>query len=142
MLDRRAGDVAEQCRAIVGDDLLYALDTVNSGPAAHTLGVSLLSDREKGTLATLLPGDVAESTVGNKAAGYEVKFSIGSGHLHRDLGQQFWKHLPGWLEAGKIRPLRYRTIRGIDEKAVNEALDGYRDGGSVVKVNIHPHESP
>ncbi|KAK0714468.1 chaperonin 10-like protein [Apiosordaria backusii] len=141
ILDRRAEDVAEQCRSIIGDGLLYALDTVNHGPTAHTLGVSLLSNREKGTLATLLPGGVDESKVGNKAAGYEVKFSQGSGHLHRELGQEFWKHLPGWLEVGKIRTLRYRTINGLDEKVVNEALDVYRDGGSVMKANVHPHES-
>ncbi|KAK4119825.1 GroES-like protein [Parathielavia appendiculata] len=143
VLDRRAEDVVEQCRAVVGDGLLYALDTVNNGPMAHTLGVSLLSASEKGTLATLLPGDVHvdESKIGHKAAGYEVRFTRGSAHLHRELGQQFWKHLPGWLEAGKIRPLRYRIISHLDEKAVNEALDGYRDGGSITKVNIHPHES-
>lgn len=140
VLNRRADDLAERCRAVVGDGLLYALDAVNTD---HTLGVSLLSDSEKGTLVTLLPGKVDESKLGgSKAAGYEVKFSRGSGHLHRELGRQFWKHLPGWLEAGKIRPLRYRAIGGLDEKAVNEVLDGYRDGRSVTKANIHPHESP
>ncbi|KAK4032875.1 hypothetical protein C8A01DRAFT_20120 [Parachaetomium inaequale] len=139
ILDRHAEDVAEQCRSIVGDGLIYALDTVNHGPAAHTLGVSLLSNSERGTLATLLPGGVDETKVGNKAAGYEVKFTQGSGHLHRELGQQFWKHLPSWLEAGKIRPLRYRTISGQNEKAVNEALDAYCDGASVTKANVHPH---
>lgn len=141
VVDRRGKEevVVEQVRSIVGDGLVYAIDTVST---EHTLGVSLLSNSEKGTLATLLPGSVDESKVGSKAAGYEVKFSRGSGHLHRELGQQFWKHLPGWLEEGKIRPLqRYRTISGLDEKGVNEALDGYRDGGSVTKVNVHPHGS-
>ncbi|KAK4236966.1 zinc-type alcohol dehydrogenase superfamily [Achaetomium macrosporum] len=141
VLDRYAEDVAEQCRSIVGDGLLYALDAVNMGPEGHALGVSLLSDSQKGTLVTLLPGGVDESKVGNKPAGYEVKFSQGSGHLHREMGQLFWQCLPGWLEAGKIRPLRYRTISGLDEKAVNEALDAYRDGAGVTKVNVHPHES-
>jgi NADPH2:quinone reductase len=143
VVDRRGGleAVVEQVRGIVGDGLVYALDTVGT---EHTLGVSLLSNSEKGTLATLLPGSVDESKIvgGSKAAGYEVKFSRGSGVLHRELGQQFWKHLPGWLEEGRIRPLkRYRTISGLDEKAVNEALDGYRHGGSVTKVNVHPHGS-
>jgi NADPH:quinone reductase-like Zn-dependent oxidoreductase len=141
VVDRRAADVVEQVRDIVGGDgLLYALDTVNS---EFTLGVSLLSNSKKGTLATLLPGGVQldQAQVGEKKAGYEVKFSQGSGHLHRELGRQFWGHIAGWLEQGKIRPLRYRIISGLDEKAVNEALDAYRDGGSTVKVHIHPHES-
>ncbi|KAK4247566.1 chaperonin 10-like protein [Corynascus novoguineensis] len=146
VVDRNAPDAAEQCRAIAGGDgFLYALDTVNFGPRAHTLSVSLLSGREKGTLATLLPssGGVDESAVpeGTKAVGYNVRFSRGSGYLHRELGQQFWRHFPAWLEAGEVRPLRYRVISGLDEKAVNETLDAYRNGGSITKTNVHPNES-
>ncbi|KAK3304956.1 chaperonin 10-like protein [Chaetomium strumarium] len=142
VLDRHAADVEEQCRSIIGDDLLYALDVVNHDPAARALGVSLLSNSKRGIIATLLPGGVDKSKVGSKVAGYEVRFTQGAGHLHREMGRLFWKHLPGWLEAGEIRPLgHYSTISGLDERAVNKALDAYRDGSGAIKVNVHPHEA-
>lgn len=56
--------------------------------------VRLLSGRVKGTLVGLLPGMADEESVREKGKEFEEKFSIGSGHMHRELGVSFWKHLP------------------------------------------------
>ncbi|KAF5685451.1 hypothetical protein FDENT_6265 [Fusarium denticulatum] len=52
VIDRRAPDVLGQIRAITGDELIYAVDTVNAG-LEQEIGVAALSNKKKGTLITL-----------------------------------------------------------------------------------------
>ncbi|KAK7952891.1 alcohol dehydrogenase [Apiospora saccharicola] len=140
VLDRHGGHdaVLERIRTIVGDDLVYALDTVNA-PADQHLGVNALSDSRKGLLARLLPtGPIDASKVtGAKKAGYEVLNVYGSSQANSELCTPFWERLPGYLSAGDIKPLGYVVKQGLDAGAVNEVLDAYRDGGRVVKTHFH-----
>lgn len=138
VIDREAPDVLEQIRGITGDDLIYAVDTVNVG-GKQGLAVAALSNKKKGTLITLLPvgGELDASRTGAKSAGYSRRVVFGVSPIHPEVTIGFWEELPGWLRAKKIRPSSFEIINGLDADAVNTALDHYRDGNGT-RVNIHP----
>lgn len=137
VVDRHAADVKEQIRSIVGNDLVYAVDAVNTD---HSLGVSILSDTKKGTLACLVPPmtKIDENVIGDKKAGYEDKFIQGQSHNQPELGAAFWKNLPGWMEEGKIRASPWEIIDGLDVEKINSVLDLYSSGG-VPEKQVHVH---
>ncbi|KAL5353473.1 hypothetical protein ACLOAV_001510, partial [Pseudogymnoascus australis] len=65
-------ETVSRIREIVGDDLLYAYDTVNP-PATQVVGINALSSTRKGKVARSLPiGPIDESQVEKKSAGYEI----------------------------------------------------------------------
>ncbi|PCD37110.1 hypothetical protein AU210_005614 [Fusarium oxysporum f. sp. radicis-cucumerinum] len=140
VIDRRAPDVLEQIRAIAGDELIYAVDTVNAG-LDQELGVAALSNRKKGTLITLRrpDGGLDAAQLGSKAAGYERRLVFGVSPIHPELTMKFWEEAPRWYKEGKLGPSSFEVIQGLDADAVNKALDKYRDGAGV-KINIHPWE--
>ena len=135
VLDRHATDIADQIRKIVGDELIYSFDAVN---VDHTLGVSILSNTKKGTLACIVPKMAPLREVGEKKAGYEDKFTQGQSHNQPELGKKFWEHLPRWMEEGKIRSTGWDILKGLNADGVNEVLDRYRDGKEVRK-QMHVH---
>ncbi|EAW12896.1 zinc-binding alcohol dehydrogenase family protein [Aspergillus clavatus NRRL 1] len=142
VVDRHAGDteVLARVKAIVGDELVYALDAFNYGPRQE-LGVAVLSDSRRGTLVTLAPavGEIDAARVGEKRAGYERRFIRGSCAVHPDeFTGLFWERIAGWLREGVLRPSTYRVIDGLDADAINAALDEYREGKGM-KVQVHPN---
>ncbi|KAF5972402.1 zinc-type alcohol dehydrogenase [Fusarium coicis] len=141
VIDRRAPDVLGQIRAITGDELIHAVDTVNAG-LDQELGVAALSNKKKGTLITLRrpDGDFHAAQIGSKAAGYERRLVFGVSPIHPELIMKFWEEVPRWYKGGKLRPSSFEVTEGLDVGAVNnKALDKYRDGNGV-KMNIHPWE--
>ncbi|KAF5979587.1 hypothetical protein FBULB1_5662 [Fusarium bulbicola] len=139
-IDRRDPDVLDQIRAITGDELIYAVDTVNAG-LDQELGVAALSNKKKGTLITLRrpDGDFDAARIGPKAAGYERRVAFGVSPIHPELTTKFWEEGPRWYNEEKLHASSFEVIKGLDADAVNKALDKYRDGAGV-KMNIHPWE--
>ncbi|KAK8098158.1 Enoyl LovC [Apiospora kogelbergensis] len=138
VLDRHGGAdaVLGRIRAVVGDDLVYAYDTVND-PAGQTLGLNALSSSKKGAMARLVPtGPVDEPLVAGKEAGFELRDAIGMSVYQKDEALEFWNRLPGYLEFGQIKPLKFE-VKGFSAADVNEVLDAYRDGKTVTKTHIH-----
>lgn len=140
VIDRHGGFdvVLSRVRDVVGSDLVYAYDAINP-PEGQLLALNALSGHKKGSLARLLPtGPVDESRVAEKKAGFEVLNVLGVSSKHPDLASAFWARLPGYLEAGKIKPLNYvvKNTPGLDAGPVNEILDSYRDGKSITKTHI------
>ncbi|KAK8085698.1 hypothetical protein PG997_006969 [Apiospora hydei] len=138
VLDRHGGSeaVLARIRAVVGDDLVYAYDTVND-PAGQTLGLNALSSRKKGVMARLVPtGPVDEARVVGKEAGFELRDAIGMSVYQKDEALAFWERLPGYLESGQIKPLKY-VVKEFSAASVNEVLNAYRDGKPVTKTHIH-----
>ena len=136
VIDRHAEDQEEQIRAIVGDELIYAFDAVN---VDHTLGISILSNTKKGTLACIVPGKAeTPEKIGKKEKGFEEKFVQGQSHNQPELGAKFWKALPGWMEEGKVKATGWDVLEGLDAGKVNEVLDTYRDG-RVPPRQVHVH---
>ncbi len=139
IVDRHGGyeTVLGRIRDIVGDDLIYAYDTVNP-PPGQILALNALSSHKRGALARLLPmGPVDESKVIGKTAGFEVRDVFGSSHAHPELCKEFWARVPAYLETGIIKPLGFVVKEGLEPDNVNEVLDGYRDGKPITKTHIH-----
>ncbi|KAF3390004.1 Deshydrogenase mlcG [Talaromyces pinophilus] len=108
IIDREASDVEDQIRALVGDKLLYAFDTVNgdySGGFSQRLALSLLSTTKKGSLATLVRGEADPAIAATKTAGFKKNQILGVSDLHQELAAKFWRELPGWIENGELKPL-------------------------------------
>jgi NADPH2:quinone reductase len=126
VVSRQASDVEAQVRGIVADELTYVYDTFTKGD--QSLGVSLLSDSKKGTFVHITAGAVSEAVLARKNGGIEVKFVQGISSAIPDFGELFWKQFPTWLETGKVKPLKYKIIEGLDAAKVNEVLDEYREG--------------
>jgi NADPH2:quinone reductase len=138
VIDRHAGDVLGQIRAITGDDLIYAIDTVNPGQE-QVIGVAALSNSKKGTLITLRrpDGEFHSDRIGTKSAGYERRLVLGVSTGHPEVTVGFWQEVPTWLKHGKIKSSNYKVVKGLDADAVNKVLDDYRDGKGA-KTNVHP----
>ncbi|KAI8632377.1 putative alcohol dehydrogenase [Xylariaceae sp. FL1651] len=140
VINRHGGHekVLARIRDIVGDDLIYVYDAI-SPVEEQVLGLNALSSHKRGTLARLIPlGPVDESKVLGKKAGFDVRDVFGSSQQHPELATGFWSRIPGYLEAGQIKPLAYTVKKGLLPTHVNEILDAYRDGKAVTKTNIHP----
>ncbi|KAK5652698.1 hypothetical protein OQA88_10292 [Cercophora sp. LCS_1] len=140
VVDRHGGHdvVLQRVRGVVGDELVYVLDAVNP-PDRQILGIDALSNTKPGIVARLLPnGPVDESRVkAGKKAGFEVRDVHGFSQLHPELTAPFWDALPGYLIEGKIRPLGYEVVEGLEVDVVKSVLDRYRDGERVVKTHVH-----
>jgi NADPH2:quinone reductase len=138
VIDRGDPDALGQIRALTGDGLVYAIDTVNAGEAQE-LGIAALSNARKGTLVTLRrpEGEFDAARIGPKSAGYDRRLVFGVSPLHPEVTMGFWEWSPRWLRDGAIRPVEFEVVKGLDAAAVNKALDRYRDGTGV-KTNIHP----
>lgn len=137
VVDRHSNEseVISRVRAIVGDDCMFVIDAVNH---EHTLGVACLSNSKKGRMATLCPGEVDLTRVGEKKAGFDKVFSSGASQNAPDLARKFWAALPGWLENGQLKALEWEVINGLDVDAINAVWNLYRDGKAPEK-QVHVH---
>jgi NADPH2:quinone reductase len=130
-------EIKSQVQAITGDKQLNVLDTITMD---HALAISLISLVKNGKVRTLLPVD---ESLEKKAqvAGYTIVQTHGNSHEYRDsIGAEFWKHLPVWVESGKIKPLGYKVVEGgLNAEDANKVLDDYRDGKNPGKWHVHPN---
>ncbi|RMZ84423.1 hypothetical protein DV738_g852, partial [Chaetothyriales sp. CBS 135597] len=130
----------KQIRAIVGDDLEHAIDTVSHD---ITLAAAALSNTKKGTVVHLSHVTVDESKVGDKKAGFTYRFSEGASTKPSSIvwAAKVWDALPTWVDQGKILPApSWTAFDGLDADKTNEFLDKYRDGVAVPDhVHIHLH---
>jgi len=128
VIDRKAADIKEQIRAIVGDELVYVYDTFNSGD--HTLAVSLLSNSKKGTLVRLLPGPTTvEKTVEDaKQQGWEDKAAFGAPLGSPEFAGVFLGTLTDWVKKGLVKPSKFNLVDGFNAEKINKAIDNLRDG--------------
>jgi NADPH2:quinone reductase len=132
VIDRHANrdDLVRQIRAMTGDELVYALDTINMG-AEQDLGLAALSNSKKGSLITLNPVNEEKpdpSFIGEKTAGYSRRLTFGFSALYPDVSTVFWDRIPAWVRAGQMRPLQFKVIEGLNVVKINQALDDYRGG--------------
>ncbi|KAF0318368.1 putative alcohol dehydrogenase, zinc-containing [Colletotrichum asianum] len=95
--------IENQIRNVVGDDLVFAVDCVGRGPGGQTLGVKALSSHKKGVLAALIKlGDVDESRIGSKSAGYVRNQVLCHTTKYPHITKEFWGVLPNLIENGTL----------------------------------------
>lgn len=129
--------IAAEVREITGDDLIYAYDTINP-PESQFIGVEALSNSKTGKLARLLPlGPVDETSLPKKPAGFETHDVFGGSNSRVNTAVPLWEQVTVLIEEGKIKPLAYQVIKGLDVDAVNKTLDGYLNGTSRGQYQIH-----
>jgi NADPH2:quinone reductase len=68
-------------------------------------------------------GKVDEDVAAEKKDGFDDKQIWGWASNIPEFGRMFWKEFPKLVESGKLRPLRYSVIEGLDVEKVNAALD-------------------
>ncbi|KAH9231979.1 hypothetical protein K456DRAFT_1726234 [Colletotrichum gloeosporioides 23] len=91
--------IENQIRDVVGDDLVFAVDCVGRGPGGQTLGAKALSSHKKGVLAALIKlGDVDESRIGSKFAGYVRNQVLCHTTKYPHITKEFWGVLPNLIE--------------------------------------------
>lgn len=134
IIARQDPDAESQIRKIVGDDLVYALDTISNH--GYGLALSVLSNTKRGTLVRLTRGQIDEALLAQKKAGVEDKHVVGFSAAIPAFGVLFWKVFPTWLETGLVKPLPYKVIEGLDADKVNAALDQYRDGTGADRCHV------
>lgn len=105
----------------------------------YPLALSLLSTTKPSTLLTLHPKEPAEKQL--KEEGREglvtVRFVVGNNRFFEPLTEGFWSTLPELIVAGKLRVGEFRVVEWLDDlKAIEEGLDGYRNGERVVPVVV------
>lgn len=137
VITRDSEDVQARIQEIVGNDLIYAIDCV-SASKDQLLALNALSTDKKGRMARMVRPYVDESRVKGKQGGFEVKNVFGISHFNADLCAPFWERVPGYLQDGKIIPLAFQVIEGLDAEKINGVLDEIRDGQAVLKVHVHP----
>lgn len=140
IIDRTASprEMVNQIRAISQDDLPHAYGAINP-PEDQFLGVDALPTTKKRILACLLPmGPAGESRLTlRKLAGFETRNVFGVSAVRQGTAAPFWERVIQLVEDGKIRPLSYQTVRGLDVDAVNRTLDEYASGSLTGQVQVH-----
>jgi NADPH2:quinone reductase len=144
VINRHGGHdkLLEDIRDVVGDELIYAFDTINNPPEQH-LAINALSSSKKGKLARLTysRGDLKQDLIHAKESGYELKNVVGISALKADIAGPFWMRLEEYLKQGKLRPLEmYVVKKGLDAGSVNVALDKWRDGKGGVQTHVRISE--
>lgn len=78
-----------------------------------------------------------ESKVLGKNAAFEVRNVFGSSQAKPDQARPFWERVRMYLENGSNKPTSFVVKEGLNASHVNEVLDEYHDGKSVMKTHIH-----
>jgi NADPH:quinone reductase len=124
VIDRRSASIQDQVDIAIKGEVLNVYDTYGN----LDFGVSLLSEKQKGTLVHLTHGKVSDEVIAKKKANFAQKSMKGFSDSIPAFGQRFWKQFPIWLKAGDIKPLNYTVIEGMNVNKINEVLNLYRDG--------------
>jgi NADPH2:quinone reductase len=142
VLDRHGGfdAVLKRIQSAVGDDLVYAFDTVNM-PEGQLLGLNALSSTKKGKFARLLPVTaVDDSKVIGKKAGYDVINVWGLSHAIPSVAIPFWDRVGDLLTSGKLKPTPFVVKKGLNADDANVVFDAYSKGERVVQTHFHIRE--
>jgi len=137
LFDRSAPDLADQIKAVTGDELVYVIDAISSSDTQN-LGWKLLSDTKPGSVAAFHPTPQTESSP-KKPEGSKWLAVYGSSHWYRDISVPLWKAIGKWFEEGVVVPPRITVIGGL--AAVPAGIQQLRDGKvSGEKLIAHPWE--
>lgn len=142
VLDRHldTNTLAAEVAAICGgqEEVTKVYDCVSW---THELAAAMVAEERESMIATLHPAESAVEEIGRLGKGQaKASFVNGSKNNFEGRGEElvFWESLGVWLSEGRLRVPKFRSIEGLDEKLVNEALDSYRDGSLVLQAVVHP----
>ena len=129
-------DVTKEIQAITGTD--GAQYVYNTASRHLDLAIAALSPSKQSKLRSILPiqGEEAEKLKSQRPlcdAGY---FHCTNENMAPCI-EEFWAHVPKWLEEGKVLPTEYRVVEGLDKVGdINEVLDMYLGGARAVAQTV------
>jgi NADPH2:quinone reductase len=140
VVDRYSPNLVEEVQAITGgpESVTRVYDCVSW---TYELAAAMVATKKDSFIATLHPPQSAfdelsklgkDNCVVKSVSGYKNNFE---GSLVGDL---FWETLGTWVQEGRISIQKYRTIQGLNEQWINDALDTYRDGKPVLQAMVNP----
>jgi NADPH2:quinone reductase len=140
VIDRHSSAIVEEVQAITGgpESATRVYDCVSW---TYELAAAIVPQTRPSFILTLHPPQnaVEELTkLGKQNCVAKVVTGSQNNFEGSPVGDLFWDTLGTWVQEGKIKIQNYRTIQGLDEKRVNEALDSYRDGSPVVQAIVNP----
>jgi NADPH2:quinone reductase len=134
--------IASTLRSILDDEndgALYVYDCVSWD---FTMTVSLMSRNNPKAVLLILHKD-EKPQIMMKEQGIPARATWvlgGNGDFLQPLTAEFWKILPEWLAKGQVLIPRWRAVDGLENlDVIEEALDSYRDGQSVVPLIVRPN---
>jgi NADPH:quinone reductase len=132
-------DISRQIQEIAGSDgVKYVYNTFDS---KVEFAVSILSEKEKGVVATIVPpAPVDEAKAGKKSDTYEVKMVPGFLSLAPTICAWYNDSIASWVREGVIKPCPYKVIDGgLNADGLNNLLDQYKDGKNPGRHHLHPN---
>lgn len=139
VVDRHSSTIVQDIRTACGgpESVTQIYDCVNW---THELAVETISSKKKGKILALHPIANALELVEKEGKGnVEAKFVSGLNDTVKEVAGEYWELLGKWVQEGRVRIPKYRTIEGLDVVGVDECLDSYRDGSPVTQAVVHPN---
>lgn len=90
-------------------------------------------------IACLHPIEKCAEQAKDKGVPARVEFIRGTLEFLGFISTGLWRILPKWIEEVHLWIPNYRVVDGLDIVAIEEGLDFYRDGSSVVPLIIRPN---
>ncbi|GJC86087.1 dehydrogenase orsE [Colletotrichum liriopes] len=140
VIDRYLKDeaIAAEVKKILDDDKgpLSVYDCVSWD---YSLTVSLVPRMQPSVIACLHPVESCIKLVKLNNLPASVQFIRGTVDFLQPLSAGLWRILPTWIESGQLSIPQFRVVDGFDLKVIEEGLDSYRDGSSVVPLIVRPN---
>ncbi|KAJ3190571.1 hypothetical protein HK101_008593 [Irineochytrium annulatum] len=135
VIDYRAADAVAQIRAIAGDDLIYAIDTV--GAPSSIMCIQSLSNTKRAKVASVAAQvpELQEALKGHENKSAEGVF--GSVDAYPQFVRPVLERLVKWVNAGEVRTMETRVLGGLEAVAAGQA-DQIAGKVSNVKLIVHP----
>ncbi|KAJ3130092.1 hypothetical protein HK101_005135, partial [Irineochytrium annulatum] len=137
MIDFRASDATAQIRAITGDDLTLAFDTV--GAESSISCIEALSFTKPANIAVInaQPEELADALKAHPYKSVSVHMVVGNVHVNPGLCYRFLDLFAVWLNGGDFKPQKVRLLGRLD--AVKGGQDAQIAGTvSGEKLVVHP----
>ena len=141
VIDRHLSNkaIAAEVRRILNDDNNGALSVYDCVSWDFSLAVSTVSPTKPSVISCLHPAEKCIEQAKEKGIPARIQFIRGTLEFLDPLSTGFWRVLPKWIEQGQLWIPKYRTVDGLDLVAIEEGLDSYRDGSSVVPLVVRPN---
>ncbi|KAL7273532.1 hypothetical protein RUND412_003612 [Rhizina undulata] len=136
--DRSDEGAASKIKALFGEDLRYAFDTISSEDTQR-IAMEAMADNHKVHLKTVKPPVKDRSTFPKKSVEPEWNFFVyGCTHIQKEYSVPFFSVVDSWLASGQLVTAPMEVVGGLEK--TNEAFKRLEAGVSALKLIIKPQE--
>ncbi|KAH7346885.1 chaperonin 10-like protein [Rhexocercosporidium sp. MPI-PUGE-AT-0058] len=139
VIDRHSNNVVAEVQKASGgaEGITHVYDCASW---TYELVADLVATEKRSRIAILHHSKTVQTDLNSRGKKLAIVATVvgSQANFHGEENRMYWESLGSWVQEGKVRIPEYRTIEGLDEARVNEALDSYRDGRPVVQAIVHP----